>query len=308
MNLSVIIVTWNCWPHVQRCLESLRPALDGLVSEIIIVDNGSADDTPALLRARYPDVRVIEMGHNAGFAAAANRGIREAHGRFIWLLNPDTILQPSTARALMACLEQHPRAGVAGPRILQPDGITDPLSARQYPTLASELLEKLGLRRLSMRCTRLRLHWAECRPVPLISGASMCLRKEALDEVGSLDESFFLYAEDMDLCRRLQAAGWEVLYCGCAELTHLRAGSSAGRPDEAGIEAILSMAKYFHKYHGPFVARVYRGCLLLLCAIKWALFAAGSFLAPSREMRQGARRKVNLHRRLIAALIRGRQP
>jgi len=308
LDLSVIIVTWNCWPHLQRCLESLRPALAGLTSEIIVIDNNSTDETLLQIREGYPDIRVIEMGVNAGFAVAANRGLKEGQGRYLWLLNPDTIVLPTAARELVAGLERHRGAGVAGPRLLQTDGTTSGVSARKYPTLLTELLEKGGIRHLASRSTRLNLEWNECRHVPLVSGAAMCIRRAALERVGRLDESFFLYAEDMDLCRRLQAAGWQVLYCGSAMLTHWGGGSSVNDPEGAGVEAVLSMAKYMRKYHGTIYAALYRLSMTAISAAKLLLFGYVAVLGPSGQIRIHARRKIRLHRQVLASMWRGRQP
>jgi N-acetylglucosaminyl-diphospho-decaprenol L-rhamnosyltransferase len=304
--LSVIIVTWNCRLHLERCLQTLRPALAGLPSEIIVVDNASQDGAPAWLRAEHPDVILIEIGRNAGFAAAANRGLAAARGEYLWLLNPDAAPDPDAARRLLQALDEHPRAGAAGPRLLHPDGSFDRRAARRFPTLLSAWLEQAGLRRLSERLTRLpgrQLDAGACRPVPLLSGAAICLRRAALEQVGGFDEVFFLYGEDLDWCRRLAAAGWQALYCGAARVAHAGAGSSAGRRDDAGIDAVLSLAAYFRKHDGPAAGLAYRAGVIAFSALK----AAGAVLWTSLTRSEQARRKAALHCRLIASLWRGRR-
>jgi GT2 family glycosyltransferase/SAM-dependent methyltransferase len=301
VTLSVIIVSWNCWPDLRRCLASLQPALAGLSSEVIIVDNDSDDATASLVREEFPDARLLQMAANAGFAAAANRGIEASSGSSIWLLNPDTATPQATPGLLIDALNQQPRAGAVGPRILCDDGQIDPLSAREFPTLFSDLLEKCGLPGLSRRVTRIDLNTTTCRAVPLLSGAGMCLRRQALDAVGGLDEEFILYGEDMDLCRRLWASGWEVRYCGAVHLTHTGSACSRQRPEEAGIQAILSMARYLRKHHGPVCAAGYRAANEALSILKVGMFSLASRVAPSQEARGRYRGKARVHRRLLAA-------
>ena len=227
--------------------------------------------------------------------------MQASRGKAIWLLNPDTITSKGTPRELLDALNQYPRAGAVGPRIVREDGRIDPLSVRRYPTLFSDLLEKCGLPGLAGRITHIDLETTECPSVPLLSGAGMCLRRQALAEIGWLDESFILYGEDMDLCRRLWAGGWEIRYCGAAHITHAGGGSSRQCPEEAGILAISSMARYLRKHHGPAHAGAYRAAIAILSAFKACLFALAGSLAPSRETRRRFRQKARLHRRLLVA-------
>ncbi len=319
--LSVLIVAWNCRDHVRRCLEALGPAVAGAPAEIIIADNASTDGTAEMLRQNFPGIYLIDMGRNAGFAAAVNRAAGAARGEFLWLLNPDTIPTAQCVAALLECLRRQPRAGAAGPRLLDVGGATDPRSARRYPTIWSDWAEKAGLRRLALRLTRLPGAWDESRPAPCVSGAALCVRRAALGwgpdpmrpgawpadgqdahkgrcyrGTDVLDERFFLYAEDVDLCRRLDAAGWEVWYCGAATLTHWGGGSSAGAAEAAGIAAVVSLGRLFEKWEGRRRGDAYRVGIIILSALKLLL------AAPAAPFWATARRKVGLHRRLIAAL------
>jgi GT2 family glycosyltransferase len=299
-NLSILIVAWNCRDYLRRCLEALRPATAGLAAEIIVADNASSDGTPALLRERFPDVQLIEIGRNAGFAAAINQAADAARGEFLWLLNPDTVPTAECIAGLLDCLRRQPDAGAVGPRLWDAAGVADPRSARRFPTLWSEWAEKAGLRRLALRLTRLPMRWEECRPAPLISGAAICLRRSAVGcapgaPPNLLDERFFLYAEDVDLCRRLGAAGWEVWYCGTAALTHFGGGSAAGS-EWAGVTAVVSMGRLFEKWEGRRRADAYRAGVMFLSGLKLLLFA------PAALLWEPARRKVGVQRRLIAAL------
>jgi len=298
-TLSVIIVAWNCREYLRRCLEALEPALAGLSAEIIVADNDSSDGTPALLRQDFSHVTLIEMGRNAGFAAAANRAAAQGRGQFLWLLNPDTCTSSDCPSALLVCLKERPRAGAAGPRLQDVAGQPDPRSARRFPTLLSEWVEKAGLRRLALHLTDLRLDEMACRPVPCVSGAAMLVRRSAWLALGGLDEAFFLYAEDLDFCRRLATAGWEVWYCGAAAITHVGGGSSGQQPETAGVNAILSMATYFQKHGGGLYGSLYRAGVAALSLLK--LLAC----APFAPFWAAARRKAALHCRLIVALASG---
>jgi len=308
ITLSVVIVSWNCWPHLRRCLKSLTPALAGIDAEIIVVDNASDDETAAQIITEFSEIRLLQMAANAGFATAANRGIEVSKGEYIWILNPDTIVPETTPRKLIEVLRDNPRAGVAGPQVLSDDGTIDPRSARKFPTLCSDLLEKCGLGRLSERATRIPLDEAGTRPVPLLSGAALCARRQALNEIGGLDESFLLYGEDMDVCRRLTAAGWQILFCGDAQLTHLGSGSSRQCANEAGILAILSMTHYLEKHHGRLYAGRYRVAVTMISGAKVTLFALAGCLAPSHNARQRYRQKTRLHLRVLHALHEEKRP
>jgi N-acetylglucosaminyl-diphospho-decaprenol L-rhamnosyltransferase len=299
-QISVILVSWNCWPHLNGCLESLKPCRLEFPMEIIVVDNASNDGTRQELERCHPDVQLIALSENTGFAAAANRGLAAASCDLLWLLNPDTRVLPDTLRRLIDCCQAHPEAGMVGAHILDLSGATDRRSAYRFPTIASALLEQAGLRPLAASLIDMGPDWRQVFYCPVISGASMLMRREVLDIVGPLDERFFLYSEDVDLCRRLWAAGRPVLYCGAARLTHVGACSSAGCADEAGIQAILSMQRYLRKHHGSATAEVYRAAVLLISLLKSVIFRIGGLFVPA------ARRKRRLHCRLMRSVWRGK--
>ncbi len=288
-ELSVIIVTWNCRLALERCLDSLRPALADVPAEIIVADNGSEDGTVEWLGRHAPDVRVLAFPENLGFAAAANRAAQQARGEYLWFLNPDTAVERGAVAVLLAELAGRPEIGAAGPQLLTPDGGPYPLSARRFPTLWTEFLEKVGLAALSFSRLAV-LPGDETAEVPAVSGAALCVRRRAWDEVGGFDERYFLYAEDVDLCRALHAAGWRIYYVGRARVHHYGAVSSALCPEEAGIHALVSLLRYFCKHHGRLAGHAYRWMITLLSLMKLMVFGPA------------ARDKALLHRRVIRRL------
>ncbi|MGC8827162.1 MAG: glycosyltransferase, partial [Anaerolineae bacterium] len=289
--LSVIIVSWNCWPALERCLESLRPALAGVPAEIIAVDNGSTDGTVERLCRQAPDVRVLAFPENLGYAAAANRAVRLARGEYLWFLNPDAAVAPDAVAELLKAMAEHPRAGAAGPQLLRADGKPYPLSARRFPTLWTELLEKTGLRGASFSRLALLLG-DETAEVPAVSGAAVCMRRPAWEEVGGFDERYFLYAEDMDICQALRAAGWKVYYVGRARVMHQGGGSSAQCPEEAGIHALVSLLRYFRKHHGRPAGHAYRWMITLLSLMKMAVWGPAGLLVPAARAKAALQRRV----------------
>ncbi len=245
--LSVLIVTFNSATTLDACLESLRGQVDEL--EVIVIDNGSADGSVALADA-FPEARVFELGENRGFAAANNVGIRASQGEWLLLLNPDAEARPGALRALLDFAIAHPRAGAVGARLLNPDGSLQP-SGRAFPTVGRYLLEVTGLwHRHISNVYREARDYDVSMEVDEVSGAALLLRRAALDEVGWLDEGFFLNWEDVDLCRRLRAAGWQVWYCAEAQVVHHFGVSRAGASDFVRRVSTQGAERYFRKHHG----------------------------------------------------------
>jgi len=262
-DVSVVVVTYNVREFLEQALESVRRASAGLGVEVFVVDNDSADGTAAMVRSRFPEVRFIENHENVGFAVANNQAIREAHGRHVLLLNPDTLVQEDTLRTLVAFMDAHPEAGAVGPRMLNPDGTFAPESRRAFPTPAVAFYRMTGLSRLfpgSPVFGRYNLTYLpknEVCEVDALSGACMMVRREAIwgqddrgpqtadrrseaglsptppsshptaaEGAGLLDEGFFMYGEDLDWCYRIQQAGWRIYYTPATQLIHYKGEST----------------------------------------------------------------------------------
>ena len=208
-KLTVVIVSYNVREFLVRCIESVRKALEGLDGEIVVVDNCSKDDSVSYLQAHLSDVRLIANQENVGFARANNQAIRESESEYVLLLNPDTIVYENTIRSCIAFLDAHPEVGGAGVRMLTREGNPAPESRRAIPTPWVAMLKMLGFTR---RYYMSNLPWDEPCQIEVISGAYCMLRRKALDQIGLLDEDYFMYGEDIDLSYRLLKGGWQNWY------------------------------------------------------------------------------------------------
>ena len=222
MKLSVIIVSYNVRRFVEQCLDSVQKASEGIDTEVFVVDNDSADDTVEVIGSRYPWVHLIANGENLGFARANNIAIRQAQGEYVLLLNPDTIVAEPTLREAVNFMDAHPQAGGLGVRMHNADGTLAPESRRAIPTPWVSFCKMLGF---SRRYYMSHLSWDEPGRIEVISGAFCLLRRKALDQIGLLDEDFFMYGEDIDLSFRLLKGGWENWYIP-ADIVHFKGEST----------------------------------------------------------------------------------
>lgn len=209
MKLSIVIVSYNVRSFVEQCLDSVKKASEGLDTEVFVVDNASVDDTVEVVGQRYPWVQLIANSDNLGFARANNIAIRQATGEYVLLLNPDTVVGEDALRQAVAFMDAHPKAGGAGVMMHNADGTLAPESRRAVPTPWVSCMKMLGF---SKRYYMSHLPWDQASRIEVISGAFCLLRKKALDEIGLLDEDFFMYGEDIDLSYRLLRGGWENWY------------------------------------------------------------------------------------------------
>jgi hypothetical protein len=247
-----VIVSWNTRDLTLRCLAALGAAARGLRLETIVVDNGSTDGTPEAIRAQFSAVRLVEPGRNLGFSGGNNAGLALAGGRFLCLLNPDTEARPGALAALVAFLEAHPEIGAAGPRLLNPDGSEQAVGFR-FPTLAQVFLDffPLGGRFADSRLNGRYPRAPRDRPFPIDFplGACIVARRAAVEATGPLDEGYFMYSEEVDWCRRMQAAGWPSWCVPTAEVVHHGGQSVGQRPARMYVELHRSRARYYARYH-----------------------------------------------------------
>jgi len=262
MDVSVVVVSYNTRDLLAECLHSVAASAQdsALAVETFVVDNASRDGSAAMVAAGFPDVTLLANTENVGFARACNQALRRARGRHVLLLNPDAALQPATLARLVDCLDRHPERAFCGPRLVNADSSHQP-SARRFPTVWTTAFAMLGLaaRHPGSRHA-LDLHAGHAPhdsfPVDWLTGACLLLRRSALDEVGLLDESFFLYYEELDLCRRLAAAGWSGSYLGDVSARHA-GGASVEHEDSLrpfwGNDPrrwVASSRRYLLKHHG----------------------------------------------------------
>ncbi len=254
MNLycTIVIVSYNCRQALQTCL--LKLIAEGYPPPILVVDNASTDGTPEMVTADFPTVQLIQNVRNHGFAAACNQGIRACASDFILLLNPDTLLKRATLQKLSDIMRAQPNIGACGPRVLNTDGTLQP-SCRRFPTLGAMACDELGVSRLFPRSrllARYRMqNWLhdENRDVDQVMGSCLLVRRTALEHVGLLDEHFFLYFEEVDLCLRLQKTGWRVVFIADQNVTHLGGESSKIDPRNALGHRYRSLFAFYRKHY-----------------------------------------------------------
>lgn len=255
-ELSICILTLNAQPYLLNCLESIKTHAGSLNYEIIVADNGSIDNTVDTLKEKYPEIALIKYKENLGFAKPNNEAMRLARSeKYILLLNPDTIVYESSLQNLVDFAEQHPQAGVIGPKVLNDDGTFQKHckrgEARPWETFAYFLgLSKL-FPKVKFFSGYLQTHLDEnqTHEVPAISGCCMLIRRETLNEIGNLDEDFFAYQEDTEYCVRARKAGWKVYYTPVAQITHLGGrGGSRAQPYKAIYKWHHSYYIYYNKH------------------------------------------------------------
>jgi N-acetylglucosaminyl-diphospho-decaprenol L-rhamnosyltransferase len=281
-DVSIVLVSWNTRDLLLACLASLRAAAAPFTFEAIVVDNASSDGTPAAIAAAFPDVTLIANETNRGFAAANNQGICRARGRNILLLNSDTVPEPGAIATLVAVAGRYPRAGAVGGMLRHTDGSFQ-ASFQDAPGLVRECISASGLghRLLSDGYPGYPERQSLVqRQVEVISGACMLLPRAAVEQVGLLDESYFMYSEETDYCRRLRDSGWEVWYTPEARVLH-HGGQSTKQVRSDMVRALYrSKVRYIALHDGRARALVLRMLLTAILGVKWLLARVGQVQVP----------------------------
>lgn len=307
-DLSVLIVSWNVAGLLSRCLDSIAaqseptawlhvrqlPLAAGgapAMLEVIVVDNASADSTLTMIAAQFPWVQVQANPDNAGFSRGNNQAMARSRGRWLLFLNPDTEVQPGSLAAMLRFMQAHAETGVVGPRLFYPDGSVQS-SRRRFPTLAttfweSTLLEQWWPHNPWARRYRLQdVPDASVQEVDWLVGACLLIPRAVMDQVGGWDEGFFMYSEELDLCRRIKQAGWQVIFTPEAAVIHHEGKSSEQIVAARHLRFQASKIRYVRKYHGRLAAAALR--LFLLAAYAWMLLeeAVKWLLGHKRPLRR----------------------
>jgi hypothetical protein len=254
VDLSIIIVSWNAKAFLLECLRSLTGEIDDRRTEIIVVDNASTDGSPEAVESEFPNVKLLRNPTNLGFAKANNIGIKQSAGQYVCLVNSDVKILPGCFTRLIDYMEQHSGIGMLGPKVLNAD-LTLQLSHRRLPTLWNRFCRALALDTLFPNSTAFGHGSENLKPnataveVEVLSGSFWMVRREALDRVGLLDEVFFMYAEDLDWCKRFRDAGWKVVYFPGAGVIHYGGASSANAPVRFYLELQRANLQYWKKHH-----------------------------------------------------------
>ena len=268
LDLAVVIVNYNTCEDLRRCLQSLSCVADMARAEFscraMVIDNGSSDGSPAMVRSEFPWAEIIAVGRNTGYAYANNIGLRafgygggkplSALPRYALLLNPDTVVPPDALPKMVAFVDVHPDIGAAGPKLVRQDGSLDKACRRGFPTPAVAFYRFSGLGRLFPHHERFgRYNMTFLDPdvqadVDAIVGAFMLVRTQALEQAGLLDETFFMYGEDLDLCYRIKERGWRVVYSPAVTVLHVK-GAASRKNSRRAIVAFYEAMRIFHNKH-----------------------------------------------------------
>jgi GT2 family glycosyltransferase len=255
-DLSVVIITWRMKDFLGQLISTVIQHTQGLSYEIIVVDNASGDGTAELVRKEFPSVHFIENSENLGVAPSRNQGFRVARGKFVVILDADMVLKENSLRKMLEFMSQHPDAGICGCRLTYADGTLQP-SARRYPSPIAFLLRRLSFLKTVKNSQILRNHemaeWdrSDIRAVDYVIGACQFIRREAMEQVGLLDEHIFYGPEDIDYCLRMYRAGWKVYYFPSTSIVHYEQRITKKKLfSRITWRHLKGVAYLFLKYHG----------------------------------------------------------
>lgn len=271
MDLSIIILSYNTKKLLEDCLDSVFPETPSRYTrEVFVSDNGSTDGSQEMVKTKFPQVKLIENNANLGFSKGNNVAIRQATGKYILLLNSDTVVQPDAFDAMVRKAESDPQIGVVGPKVLLASGELDPSARRHFPNPANAFLRLFGLKKFSNY--NITAPIGEEMEVDAVTGACMLVPKTVIDKVGMLDEDYFFYGEDLDWCFRIKEAGYKVVYYPAAEITHLKSASSRNIPFKIVKVAYSAMKIFYRKHYAPkypkvFNWLVYAGINVRMCLV-----------------------------------------
>jgi len=298
-DLTAVIVSWNVCDLLRRCLTSVSDcggsdpggaSPSHLNVKVIVVDNASSDGSVEMVRAEFPQVRLIANDENRGFTAANNQGLAASQGRYLMLLNPDTELAGDALTKMAGYLDEQPRVGALGPQLRYADGRLQS-SRRRFPTLATALFESTVVDEwwpdnpFSRRYRMADTPDDAIQPVDWLVGACLLVRREVYQQVGGLDEGFFMYSEEIDWCRQIKSAGWEIVYLPTATVIHDEGKSSEQVVSARHVYFQSSKVRYFRKYHGAAQAELLRWFLLATYVYQWMREGLKWLIGHKRPMR-----------------------
>jgi N-acetylglucosaminyl-diphospho-decaprenol L-rhamnosyltransferase len=331
IDLSIVIVNWNVCDLLCRCLHSIfddavpRADVPGVWQlghtgsqmldasgppavefEVLVIDSASADDSVETVRHAFPGVRLYPSEANLGYTGGNNLGMRESRGRYVLLLNPDTEVLGDALGTMVSYMDAHPQVGVVGPQLLWPDGSVQS-SRRRFPTVCTALVESTLLQKWFPRHPIIRRYYVLDRPDSVVSevdwvqGACLMVRREVLEQVGVLDDAYFMYSEELDWQRRIAAAGWRVVYLPSAQIVHHEGKSSAQVVALRHIRFARSKVRYFGKHHGLLAGQIVRSWLLFNYAYEWTVEALKWSLGHRRDLR---RERMRVYGQVLRSRLR----
>lgn len=318
VDLSVVIVSWNVRDLLRRCIHSVVTGAElspdggayqiGEWSvEILVIDNASTDGSPEMVRDEFPRVHLIANDENRGFTAANNQGLARSRGRYLLLLNPDTEVVGDALATMLRYAEANTDVGALGPRLLYPDGSIQS-SRRRFPAFATALVESTVVQEWWQDNRILRRYYMTDTPddaiqsVDWVVGACLLVRRQAFEQVGGLDEGYFMYSEELDWCRRIKTGGWEIVYLPTASIIHHEGKSSEQVVPARHVYFQSSKVRYFRKHHGAFQAESLRWFLLLTYVYQLGRETLKWLIGHKRPLRA---ERVRAYRQVLRTGLRG---
>ena len=291
MTLSIVIVNYNTETLLRGCLESVYAGANGTPFDILVADNNSRDHSVAMIRSEFPQVKVIENASNVGFSKANNHLIAQSDADYVLLLNPDTLVLDDAIERVVKYMEAHPKVGICGCRVLNADHTLQLACRRSIPTPKVAFFRLAGLSALfpnSRTLARYNLTYEDpekTHEVDAVSGAFLMIRRQTIEDIGLLDERFFMYGEELDWCLRAKQAGWSVVYYPEAQIVHYKGESTKYNSRKAAFEFYRAMylfhKKHFAKDHSPVTNLFIYAGIIFRAMLSWRKFFASSKARPA---------------------------
>jgi GT2 family glycosyltransferase len=298
VDISIVIVAWNAKKYVELCLQSLVDAPPRRSMEVFVVDNASADRTSEMIETRFPWVKLIKSPENLGFSRGNNLAIRQTTGRYVALVNPDVIVFPNCFETLADFLDKNPKVGNVGPMVFNPD-MTQQSTCRRFPTLWNNFCSASRLEGI-FKGSRFfagehMFYFPHDRTlsVDVIVGCFSMIRREALDQVGLLDEGLFMYGDDIDWCRRARNAGWQVVFYPDARAIHDRGKITAPFPVRFAVAQQRSVLHYWTKHHTFLGVLGIRSIMLLHHLLRCVIATLSGFADSQKKFQNEVRKRVS---------------
>jgi GT2 family glycosyltransferase len=309
IDVSIVILNTNDRHYLAECLESLRRCTETYTLEVIVVDNASTDGSIEMVGTKFPEVKLIKNAENLGFTKGNNVGIRASRGRYVFLLNSDIRVLPGCIDTLVRYLDENPRVGILGPKILNPD-LTHQSSCRNFPSIWNNFCSAAGLARV-FKGSRffsgehmLYFRGDRVLDVDVLVGCFSAVRRTAMNEFGLLDEGLYMYGDDVDWCRRCWNTGWRVTFFPGAHAVHYRATSTKKDPVRYAVMQQRSVLYYWNKYHGA-AGRFGISCVIFAhLSIRLGAGLLKGLLIPPKQGENQARIRMSLA--CLGALCFGR--
>ena len=292
--ISFVIVSWNASSYLRKCLSSIYCNSIKSEFEVIVIDNGSSDDSVEMVKNEFPHAKIVETHRNFGFSKGNNIGIKLARGEWLYLVNSDVVVLPNSINLLDAFVRADERIGICGPRILDKNFHLQ-RSCMGKPTLWRIFCTVLSLDKMMSNCkifSGYMMRWwnySSSMNVDILNGCFWAIRRKAIDDVGLLDEQFFMYGEDMDYCVRLRESGWKVMYCNETAVVHYGGASSDNNPTRFYLEMYKANLKYWRKHQGMAAVAVYNSLIIAHHILR---VAVRSILLPMTHDKEKAKYKI----------------